>query len=162
MHILLQPSARRTLSYKVFNLFFKYTSFPFGLAIAPKLFCLFTSTVTYFCKRLKPELFCNNTPGRKSTIGVYLDDFFMFHQNKLDAEKAFDFLEDLLISLGFKLSKKESGRSRAASKVIVLGLELNFEAKSITIPESKKKKYLSAVAEVLDNKNTEKLSLIHI
>ena len=37
-------------------------------------------------------------------------------KKKSDAEKAFDFLEDVLISLGFKLSTKPSGRSKAVSK----------------------------------------------
>ena len=118
------PHHRKYLRYQFERVTYEFQCFPFSLASAPRA----------FTKLLKPIVAVIRSKGIR--IVIFLDDLLIMHQGKVQCQKIFSQVTNLLSNLGF-LIKQEKCSSCPTQQIIFLGALLNTISITIALPEEK-------------------------
>ena len=103
---------------------YEFQCLPFGLASAPR----------EFPKLLKPIVAVIRSKGIR--IVIFLDDLLIMHQDKVQCQKIFSQVTNLLSNLGF-LIKQEKCSSCPTQQITFLGALLNTISMTSALPEEK-------------------------
>jgi hypothetical protein len=136
---------------------FKYTSMAFGARVGPVWYCVHGSMLPNLARYLRPDLF----DGSRGAIGVWVDDLFYFASTAEIAAEGFEFLKDLMDTLGFRRSDRKTFDPKKFR--LVLGLIMDLGRGRISLGDEKVSRYLTHIEGILsgeinfDRKTAEKL-----
>ena len=134
---------------QVLDWFFEYKNLYYGAGMAPEEFMFLTQSVCHIARTLRPDLFDCCIEGKKACIEVYIDDFILLHDDEKTAWEAYFYFEHLLATLGCHVTDKPGRNQSPRSKVVFLGIEVDFLNKTISVPIDKATKYAEKMDEIL-------------
>lgn len=123
-HVPMAAEQRRLLQFEVNGTLYRFTTLPFGVSSAPRL----------FSKLLRPVQALLGQCGIRSVF--YLDDLLVLGDTMLQAERNGLLLRRLLQALGFTVNEDKSS-VEARQHLEFLGLELDARNMTLSVPASK-------------------------
>ena len=114
-----------------------YRKLPFGLSVAPLIFCIFSSEVASACR------------GFGLRVWSYFDDF-MIIVDRSEAERSFNEFQELLSSMG--LYFKPSKLQLPSRKCTILGVTVDLEAGLVALKDG----YIESLCAILEQTKHQK------
>ena len=112
LHISISPESQRYLAFCYKGIFYKFTSLPFGLSTAPRVFTRVTRAVISVLRERGILLF------------AYLDDWLILEAHRNQALFAISETINLLVSLGWLINEKS--HLTPSSSLTYLGARIDF------------------------------------
>ena len=137
-HVHLSEKTRRVMGFKIMGRYFRFRQMPFGLCVAPFVFSIM----------LKPIVKTMRAEGY--SVWLYVDDFLVTGRTREEAIAAVTRLEYLLKEFGWQVDPDKGSGALPLQKLEFLGLEIDFQAGVLRVPERKKVALLDTVDKFLE------------
>ena len=126
-HVSIHKRSRRYLRFILEGKIYEFKALPMGLCSSPRIFTRLTKFVSGFCRRYKIVLI------------MYLDDLLILGESLEDCKAKTQFVENLLIKLGFLINRKKSVLE-PNQEVTYLGCKWNLRTWTVALKESRESK----------------------
>jgi hypothetical protein len=143
-HCVLSETARRHMGFRhpVTGRLARWVVLPQGTKQSPAIFC----AVSTAAARIFNRLF--ETHGIRARCIVYVDDFICVAKSHGDMRAAFDVMDSEAEQLGLVFNpSKDLGKDQPLHEIEALGLLLNSDTLTLSLPESKRISYRSEVSD---------------
>jgi hypothetical protein len=143
-HCVLSPDARRYMGFThpISGQLCRWIVLPQGTRQSPALFC----DVSNAAARIFQRVF--DSHGVSCKVHVYVDDFVLVANTHKDMQQAFALMDEEAKQLGLVFNpKKDVGRDTPLLQMEALGLTINADALTLSLPNEKRNLYAASLVE---------------